>query len=181
MDYKARARNIELIVLDVDGVLTGGQLIIGPAGEAMKFFHAHDGMGISLAQQAGLYTAIVTARESQIVAWRGTELKIRDICQGEGDKARAVRNLMVKYDLKPEQVAYVGDDLNDLPAFNQVGLACAVGNAAPEVKDRAHYVAGKDGGQGAVREIMEMILKSQGKWEDLVQSYLAAASLNVVQ
>lgn len=181
MDYKARARGIELVVFDVDGVLTGGQLLIGPSGEVMKFFHVHDGMGISLAHQAGLYTAIVTARESQIVAWRGTELKIRDIYQGVGDKAKAVRHLMVKYDLKPEQVAYVGDDLNDLPAFRQVGLACAVGNAAPEVKAQAHYAAGKDGGQGAVREIMEMILKSQNKWDGLVQTYLGADSFHVTQ
>lgn len=181
MDHIARAKPIKLLVLDVDGVLTNGQLVIGPEGEAHKCFHAHDGMGISLARKAGIRTAIITGRSSRIVAQRAAELKITDIYQGTDDKGAALRDIMSRAQLRPEQVAYVGDDINDLPALLQAGLACAVANAVPEVQQRAHYISTKTGGCGAVREIIELILKAQGKWEALIDSYLQEGTMTLRQ
>lgn len=181
MDIVTRAKRIALVVFDVDGVLTDGSIIIGQEGELSKTFHAQDGMGISLAHRAGLRTAIITGRESQIVARRAAELAMGDVHQGAGSKTAALKALLAKYQLEPEQVAYVGDDLNDLPVLLQVGLACAVANAVPEVKERVHYISQKAGGQGAVREIMELILQAQDKWTALVDGYLNNENLSTAQ
>ncbi|VBB09279.1 3-deoxy-d-manno-octulosonate 8-phosphate phosphatase [Lucifera butyrica] len=171
MDSKARAKNVELLIFDVDGVLTGGQLFFGPDGEMLKAFHVHDGLGIAAAHKAGLKTAIITARESEMVRKRVAELKISDLCQGAANKLAAFDGLKEKYNLTANQIAYVGDDLNDLPLLTRVGLACAVGNAVPEVRAAAHYVASREGGRGGVREIIEFILKAQEKWETVVAAY----------
>jgi 3-deoxy-D-manno-octulosonate 8-phosphate phosphatase (KDO 8-P phosphatase) len=168
------AKRIKLVIFDVDGVLTNGQIVIGQSGEAVKQFHAQDGQGITLAHQAGLKTAIITGRESRIVYFRSMELKITDIYQGISNKIEAFNSLMQKYQLAPHEVCYVGDDLNDLPVMIQVGLACAVANAVPEVKAHAGFIATHCGGQGAVREVIEFILKAQQKWDSLVNSYLTA-------
>lgn len=175
MNTETRARRVRLLVFDVDGVLTSGQLLFGPAGEALKVFHAQDGLGINAAHRAGLKTAVITGRDSEMVRRRGSELAISDICQGAHDKYEHLAALMAKYGLSPAEVAYVADDLNDLPLLDKVGLACAVANATAEVKAAAHYVAGRSGGDGAVREIIEFILKAQGKWAEVVDSYRAAA------
>lgn len=171
MDILTRAVKIKLLVFDVDGVLTNGQIIFGTDGELMKIFHAQDGLGISAAHRAGLKTAIITGRQSEMVHKRGTELKITDIYQGTIDKVAALHEIVTKYHLSLEEVAYLGDDLNDLPVMSQVGLACAVNNAVTEVKAAAHYTAVHEGGRGAAREVIEMILKIQGKWEQVVDSY----------
>lgn len=172
MDSVLYAQKVKLIIFDVDGVLTAGQIIFGQDGEALKAFHCQDGMGISLAHKAGIKTAIITGRESQIVHRRATELKIGDIHQGAADKVIAFGELLQKHNLTPEQVAYVGDDINDLPVMVQVGLPCAVGNAVPEVKSAARYVATRQGGNGAVREIIEFILKSQNTWDGIIAEYM---------
>lgn len=177
MNVKDRAAGIKLIVFDVDGVLTSGQIFIGNDGEIMKQFHAQDGMGITAAHRAGLRTAIITGRESEIVRIRGEELNIAEVYQGAMDKAVSLQKLVEKYAVTLEKVAYVGDDLNDLPAFTQVGLACAVANAAPEVKERAHYVAAHEGGCGGVREIIEFIVKAQGRWADVIESFIHPGNL----
>ncbi len=171
MDTEVRARRVKLLVFDVDGVLTSGQLFFGPDGEAMKIFHAQDGLGINAAHRAGLKTALITGRESEMVRRRGTELSITDVCQGAQDKIAHLEKLLTKHDLTTDEVAYTGDDLNDLAVMEQAGLACAVANAAPEVKSAAHYVTVRAGGAGAVREIVELILKAQGKWPAVVESY----------
>lgn len=171
MSIETRSRRVKLLVFDVDGVLTGGQLIFGPGGEALKQFHAQDGLGINAAHRAGLKTAVITGRESEMVRLRGAELSITEVCQGARDKVRRLDELMKKHRLEAGEVAYVGDDLNDLAVMGVVGLACAVANAVPEVKAAAHYVAGRRGGDGAVREIIETILKIQGKWPAVVDSY----------
>ncbi|CUH94526.1 hypothetical protein P22_0592 [Propionispora sp. 2/2-37] len=176
MDYRSRAAHIKLLIFDVDGVLTDGTLPVGPEGEVMKVFYCHDGLGISLAHKAGLRTAIITARQSPMVSWRGEELKIQDVYQGAADKAEALTALADKHKLDLQEIAYVGDDINDLPVLTRVGLGCAPANAVAEVKKRAHYVATHSGGQGAVREIIEMILKAQGKWEALVATYVATGN-----
>lgn len=172
MEYEARAKHIALLILDVDGVLTNGQLVFGPEGEGLKVFHTQDGLGITAAHKAGLKTAIITGRETEMVRRRGLELKIGDVYQGAMDKVQAFHELLSKHALSPKQVAYVGDDLNDLAVMSQVGLACTVANAVADVKERAHFITSREGGRGAVREVIELILKSQGKWEAIVEAYL---------
>lgn len=172
MEASERARRIKLLAMDVDGVLTDGRIFLGNQGEEMKAFHVQDGLGITLAHQAGLITAIITGRESDIVRRRGAELKIADIHQGIAHKAECLRILLKKYGLVEEEVAFIGDDLNDIPLFCMVGLAAAVANAAPEAKQFAHLTTFAQGGQGAVRELVEYILKAQEKWDGIVEKYI---------
>jgi 3-deoxy-D-manno-octulosonate 8-phosphate phosphatase (KDO 8-P phosphatase) len=171
MENEMRARRIKLVAFDVDGVLTSGQIFIGAESEVMKRFHAQDGLGITAAHGAGLKTAIITGRESRIVQVRSRELHIGDVFQGTADKLTAFTQLLKKYALQPEEAAFVGDDLNDLPVLLAAGMAFAPANAVPEVKECAHFVAQKTGGNGAVREILEYILKTQGKWEQVVNRF----------
>jgi 3-deoxy-D-manno-octulosonate 8-phosphate phosphatase (KDO 8-P phosphatase) len=181
MDRADRARQVRLLVLDVDGVLTNNQLIFGNDGEILKIFHSQDGLGIAAAHKAGLKTAIITGRNSEMVRRRGEELKIGDLNQGSMDKVSALNELLGKHELTLDNIAYVGDDLNDLPVLSRAGLACAVANAVPEVKARAHYVASREGGCGAVREIIEYILKAQGKWDWVVEQYMAQGPVETQQ
>ena len=178
MEIKNSAQKIKLIVLDVDGVLTSGQIIFGRDGELMKKFHAHDGLGITLAHKAGLNIAIITGRQSQMVDLRSAELNITDVYQGAMSKTEALAELMVKYNLAVDQVAYVGDDLNDLPVMLRVGLPCATANASPEVKQHVQLVTVQAGGNGAVREVIEYILKAQGKWEGIINTYLQGGHID---
>ncbi|HWR05917.1 KdsC family phosphatase [Sporomusa sp.] len=181
MDSDSCAKKIKLIIFDVDGVLTGGHIIFGTEGEAVKEFYAQDGLGISLAHKAGLKTAIITGRESEMVRRRGAELKIGDVYQGAMDKVTALQELVTKHALTLEQIAYVGDDINDLPVMIQIGLPCAVANAVLEVKAIAKYVAGRQGGNGAVREVIEHILKAQGLWEGLIADYMKPERFTINQ
>lgn len=181
MELSARIKPIKLLVFDVDGVLTNGQIIFGADGELMKVFHAQDGLGISAAHKVGLKTAIITGRQSEMVKKRGTELKITEIYQGAMDKVAALSELMEKYSLTTEEVAYLGDDLNDLPVLGMAGFACAVDNAVAEVKAAAHYVTVHQGGRGAAREVIELILKTQGKWEQVVDLYRHPGSVETRQ
>ena len=181
MDSVRYAQKIKLIIFDVDGVLTEGHIIFGQDGEALKAFHCQDGMGISLAHKAGLKTAIITGRESQIVHRRATELKIGDIHQGANDKVTALHSLMEKHSLTLEQIAYVGDDINDLPVMVQVGLPCAVANAVAEVKAVAKYISAQQGGNGAVRDIIEYILKSQDAWDKIIAEYMQKERFTITQ
>ncbi|MCX7780727.1 MAG: HAD hydrolase family protein [Negativicutes bacterium] len=171
MDINARAQKIKLLVFDVDGVLTNNQIIFGPDGEAMKIFNSQDGLGMAAAGKMGLKTAIITGRESEMVRRRCRELGVTDIRQGSMDKAAHLAELAAKHGLAYEEIGYAGDDLNDLAVLKQVGLACAVANAVPEVKAAAHYITAREGGRGAVREIVELVLKAQGKWDALVAMY----------
>ncbi len=181
MDSVPYATQVRLIIFDVDGVLTAGHIIFGQDGEALKAFHCQDGMGISLAHKAGLKTAIITGRDSEIVRRRGTELKIGDIHQGAADKVVALRELMKKHSLSPEQIAYVGDDINDLPVMVQIGFPCAVANAVPEVIAVARYISACQGGNGAVRDIIEHILKAQGLWDGIIAEYMQKDRFNLEQ
>lgn len=181
MDNEARAKKVELLIFDVDGVLTNGQLIFGSEGEVMKVFHSQDGLGITAAHRAGLKTAIITGRETEMVRRRGSELRITDVYQGSMDKVQAFEELLARYKLNPEQVAYVGDDLNDLAVMTRVGLACAVANAVSDVRARAHFITAREGGKGGVREVIELILKAQGKWEAVVEAYLQPGKMETRQ
>ena len=168
----AKAENIRLLALDVDGVLTDGGLYIGAGGESCKRLNVQDGLAISCAIRNNLIVAIITGRQSEIVCRRAAELGITEIYQGVKDKKEMLKNIAVKHSLQLAEVAYMGDDLNDLSALSIAGLACAPANAAAEVKARAHFVAAKSGGEGAVREVVETIMKARGEWAQVVAAYI---------
>ena len=166
-----RAKKIKLIIFDVDGVLTDGGIYIGTSGELFKAFNCQDGLGIKLAQKFGLQTAIITGRESVCTFNRAKDLGIAAVKQGQMNKRNAYKELKAEFNLRDEEIAYVADDLIDLPVFVQVGFRAAVANANIEVKERAHFVTENDGGKGAVREVAEFILKAQGKWAEIIKHY----------
>ncbi|WP_110954104.1 KdsC family phosphatase [Anaerosinus massiliensis] len=181
MHFMDRAGRVKVIIFDVDGVLTSGKLNFSKNGELFKNFDVYDGMGISLLHNAGIKTAIITGRKSDIVMIRSQELKITDVYQGNNDKIYALKDLQKKYHLQLDEIAYVGDDLLDLPVLVQVGFACSVNNAVQEVKNMVHYVSRANGGNGAVREISELILKAQNKWDDIIASYINRDSIEEIQ
>ncbi len=157
-DVTQRAREIRLLILDVDGVLTDGGLYFGPDGEACKRFHVHDGAGIKAVQQAGVQVAWVSARDSAAVRSRAAELEVAHVVEGERDKGAALERLARHLGLAPAAIAAVGDDLADLPMLRAAGLAVAVANARPEVRAAAHLVTQAHGGHGAVREVCDLLL-----------------------
>ena len=204
---QARARKIKLLLFDVDGVLTDGKLFIfpAPAGTQQsvlqqsaqhgggqggfgfhsqslieaKGFHAHDGTSISLARLAGIKTGLITKRISETVALRARDLKLEFVRQGIQDKRTAFEEIVKEAGLKPEEAAFVGDDVIDLPAMRAGGLAIAVKNARAEVKKESHYVTPHAGGEGALRDAVEFILKAQGKWKKIVEAYIGERSPTV--
>lgn len=165
----ARARKIRLLLLDVDGVMTDGTvcLLQFPDGtvQEMKLFNSQDGAGLNLAKDAGLRTGVITGRDSAAVNRRAKETRMEFVYQGRAEKLPAYEEILRVAGVEDSEVAYMGDDLPDLPVLRRVGLACAVANAVPEVKRAAHYVTKRSGGDAAVREVIECILKAQGKWE----------------
>ncbi len=163
-DLLERVKKIKLLACDVDGVLTDGLLYVGGKGEEMKAFHAHDGLGMKLAQKQGLLVTIITGKSSQSVISRAEELGLDDVHLGIRDKLGRMKEILQKENLSFEQVGYIGDDLNDLYLMEKVGLAVTVPNGAPELKAVAHYITGRSGGRGAVREVVELLLKGQGRW-----------------
>jgi 3-deoxy-D-manno-octulosonate 8-phosphate phosphatase (KDO 8-P phosphatase) len=164
--------------MDVDGVLTDGAITWAqPAGEGVplevKRFDAQDGLGIGVAMGAGLQIAWITGRRSAVVEWRARELGVRELHQGARHKRRVLEALLVRQGLMAREAAYVGDDLNDLPAFDAVGVRVAVHGAAPELAAAADWVTERPGGGGAVREVIETILRAQDRWETAVNAFLA--------
>ncbi len=158
-----RAEKIELILMDVDGVLTDGQIVYNTKGEEIKFFNAYDGLGIRLAQKAGLKTGIISARESEAIRIRAKELDIDILFLGKYDKFSAYKKLKEESDFHDEQICFIGDDLPDIPVLNCVGLPIAVKNATTLVKEQIPFHTTKEGGRGAIRELVEFILQAQGK------------------
>lgn len=175
-DPTARARRIRLLVLDVDGVLSNGLLIYGDNGEEMKTFHTEDGLGIKLLQRSGIEVAIITGRQSAIVSRRASELGIQRLIQGREDKLHALRELVVELGVELSEVAYIGDDLPDLAAIDQVGLGMTVASANPFVIEHARWCSERSAGRGAVREAAEFILQAQGKLELIRERYLTGDS-----
>ena len=173
-DVLKRIGKIRLLALDVDGTLTDGGLLIGPDGEVAKTFHVHDGLGMAAALKAGLGIALITGRHSACVAFRANELGISDVYQGVKNKVAVLEQLAQKHALARDEIAYAGDDLNDLAAMEWSGLACSVANAAAEVRQAAHWVTDLPGGRGAVRELIVGILTAQGRWENIVAEYKTA-------
>lgn len=159
-----RARRVRLVIFDVDGVLTDGLLHYGSDGEAFKTFHVRDGHGIVLLRLAGIPQAILSARESEAVRTRMRELGVRYVLQGERDKAAGLERLLAQAEVSAEACAYIGDDVNDIPVLEKVGLAACPADAAPEAKRHAHLVTSATGGRGAARELCELVLEAHGKW-----------------
>lgn len=172
MDCQSRCQPIELILSDVDGVLTDGRIVVDNAGVETKQFHIRDGMGIRLWQKAGYRFGLVTARSSHIVHLRAAELGVEIVRQGVEDKRQAIREIATQLGLRLEQVAYLGDDLPDLPAVAVVGFGVAVADACAELRRAARYVTQLPGGAGALRETIELVLQSQRRWDEVIQSYL---------
>ena len=170
MGLISRAGNIKLLLLDVDGVLTDGKIIIGNYGDEIKNFDVNDGLGIILLRRTGVKCAIITARMSKIVKIRAKHLKI-DALYENHYKIKCFADIQKRFKVSPDEICFVGDDLIDIPILKRVGLACSVPNAAKEVKEVAHFVTEKKGGKGAVREICEMIMKAQGKWAEATKRY----------
>ena len=171
MTLDERCRAIRLILSDVDGVLTDGGIVFDNQGIEAKRFHVRDGMGIRLWQKAGYRFGLITHRSSHIVKTRVAELGIEILRQGIDDKLMAMRGILQELRLSPSQVCYLGDDLPDMPVVRAVGLGVAMADACPELCQEAHYVTTAPGGSGAVRETIELILKAQARWEDLIQTY----------
>jgi 3-deoxy-D-manno-octulosonate 8-phosphate phosphatase (KDO 8-P phosphatase) len=171
-DVAARARRIRLLVMDVDGVLTDGRMVLSDKGDELKMFHTHDGIGLALAHRAGLKTAMVTGETSPIAKARGEKLGVDRVLLGVRRKAEALQALADELGLATEAVAFVGDDLLDLPALQRAGLAVAVADAVPDVKAVAHVITRAPGGHGAVREVVACILTAQGVWRSTVDGYV---------
>jgi 3-deoxy-D-manno-octulosonate 8-phosphate phosphatase (KDO 8-P phosphatase) len=159
-----RARGIRLLILDVDGVLTDGRLLYGPEGEDTKTFYVRDGFGIIAARAAGLAVAVVSGRASAAVTRRMADLGVHEVHQGIEDKAALLRDLCARHAVTPAGVAFMGDDIPDLPLLRRVGLALAPADAVPEVRRVVHWRSRQPGGAGAVREAIEWLLRCRGKW-----------------
>ena len=171
-DIRKRATRIKLLILDVDGVLTDGGLIWQANGQESKIFHVHDGHGIRLMQRAGIEVALLTGRSSQVVTHRAKDLGIKLVAQGSRNKLTDYEKMLKRRQLDDLEVAYVGDDLVDVPVFKRVGLAAAVAGSAAYVNSHCHVITQNQGGQGAVREICDFILQAQDKWEEVTAPYL---------
>lgn len=165
-----RCRAIEMLILDVDGVLTDGSIIYADNDVEVKAFHVRDGSGLKLWERAGKQSAIISGRASRLVEIRAQEAGIGQVFQGVADKLPVYRGILKAGNLRPEQVCFVGDDILDLPVLVNCGLAVAVGDACQDIRSDAHYVTQAPGGRGAVRETIELILGCQGRWQDVVQA-----------
>jgi 3-deoxy-D-manno-octulosonate 8-phosphate phosphatase (KDO 8-P phosphatase) len=171
-DIDARAKRIKLLLMDCDGVLTDGRLWLMADGDEQKAFHARDGQGISLCHHAGLKTGIISGRTSSAVERRAQDLKMSYVRQEAKDKIKALDEILTAAGVSANECAYIGDDVADIPVMQRVGLAVAVADAVPETKQAAHYVTELKGGHAAVREVCDLILKAQGKWDEVMRRFL---------
>jgi 3-deoxy-D-manno-octulosonate 8-phosphate phosphatase (KDO 8-P phosphatase) len=170
-----RARHVELILMDVDGVLTDGRILLIPDGatgiQEVKMFDVQDGVGITFAHRVGLRTGVLTGRISQSVVARAKELRMEVIEQGSHNKLDTYEKIKHMVRLEDEAIAYIGDDYQDLPVLRRAGLAVAPANAQPEIKEACHIITEREGGRGAVREALDFIIRAQGKWEQIMTRY----------
>lgn len=167
MDQKELAKKIKLIIMDVDGTLSDGRFFVLPDGEMIKSFDVKDGTGIFFANLAGIKTAIITGKASKAVRQRAVELNIDDYYEGIFNKTVPFEELLEKYELNKDEVAYVGDDIGDAEVMGMVGFSAAVGDAHPLIKRISHYISKRYGGRGAVREVIDFILDAQEKWPEI--------------
>ena len=171
---RQRLQRLRCLLLDVDGVLTDGKLHFTSDGREFKSFDVRDGHGIKLAQRAGLLVGFISGRPSAATTRRATDLEVNILKQGPVNKAELLAEVQREHHLRPEEIAFVGDDLVDLPALRRAGLAVAVANAVPEVKAVAHRITRRRGGDGAVREVIEWLLKARGQWRKVTARHLVA-------
>lgn len=171
-EVRERAGRIRVVLLDVDGVLTDGCIHMGSRGDDARGFHSRDGLGIRLGQQAGLIFGIVSGRSSEVVTGRASELDITEIHQGVRDKIACLDGILARLEVDDDAVCYIGDDLVDVPVMRRVGLAAAPSDAGPEAREAADYVAASAGGRGAVREVVDVLLRASGKWKEVTERYL---------
>jgi len=169
-EMKDKLKKIKLLILDVDGILTNGEIIVDDKGTEMKIFDVQDGFGVVLLLRAGLECSIITARFSKAVEYRAKDLGIKKIYQNARPKTKPYEMLLKDLNLKESEVCFMGDDLADLAVLKRVGLAITVPNAVKEIKECADYITDNEGGNGAVREVAEMILKAQSKWKSIVDA-----------
>ena len=163
---------IKMLMIDVDGVLTDGSISIGDSAEESKTFNVKDGMGIVLARKAGIRVVFLSGRYSKALVNRAKELGVEDVHHNASDKVSVLEEFMKQHSLKKEEVAYIGDDINDMPVLKRVGFPCVVNDAVEEVKAIAGYTSKLNGGRGAVREIIDMILKADNTYDQAVEAYL---------
>lgn len=170
---QSKLEPIKLLLLDVDGVLTDGGITLSDGGEQSKTFHVRDGHGLKLLQRIGVQVGIITGRSSQVVELRAAELGISLVYQGVKNKLEPYQEILAAQGLSDRQIAYVGDDIVDLPILRRVGFAATVADADAEVLERVDFISRYGGGRGAVREICELIIRAQGRWAELMARYLA--------
>jgi 3-deoxy-D-manno-octulosonate 8-phosphate phosphatase (KDO 8-P phosphatase) len=168
-ELKEKIKRIKLLVLDVDGVLTDGRIIYDFEGRELRFFDAQDGTGVRILFSAGIKTILATILPSRAIERRAKDMKVERVFQGIFPKIKILEEILREHDVKTEEICFVGDDLVDLGLMKSVGVPVAVANACEEIKKEASYVTQRTGGRGAVREIVELILRTQGKWDELVE------------
>ena len=166
-----RASRVSILLMDVDGVLTDGRIVYADYGDELKLFDVQDGAGLIFWNRVGLKSAIISARESRMIKRRAKEMRVDFLAQGQLLKLPAYQNMLKRFRVSDEHVCAISDDLMELPILRRVGLAVAVPNAVEEVKQAAHYITRRLGGKGAVREVIELILKAKGLWEQVLQRY----------
>jgi 3-deoxy-D-manno-octulosonate 8-phosphate phosphatase (KDO 8-P phosphatase) len=170
-DIREKAKKVKLLLLDVDGVLTDGRIIYDSRGRDMKFFDVHDGMGVYLLFKAGIKTILITAKGSRAIKPRAKDMRVEAVFENISPKTAVLEKILKKYKLDVSQICFAGDDLVDLCLMKRVGFPIAVFNACPEIKQAASYITLREGGRGAVREIAELILKSQDRWKKALGDY----------
>lgn len=168
---RSKAKKIKLLLLDVDGVLTDGRIIYDSGGCDMKLFDVHDGLGVYVLKKAGIPTILITAKGSEAIKPRARDMQVEAVFENVFPKTAVLDKILKEYRVNSNEVCFVGDDLVDLCLMKKVGMPIAVSNACQEIKQSAFYVTLKEGGRGAVREVAELILKSQGKWKNIVEFY----------
>jgi len=171
LKLEERIRRIKLLMLDIDGILTDGRIIYDNRGNELKFFDVQDGFGIVLLRRVGIETFIMTANKSKVVSRRAKDFNIKHVYQNCFDKLRVFEDIIKRFNLSPDEICFMGDDLIDVPVLKRVGFAVSVPNAVQESKDAAHYITARPGGRGAVREICDLIVKTQNKWDDIMSRY----------
>ncbi|MCU0766587.1 MAG: 3-deoxy-manno-octulosonate-8-phosphatase KdsC [Gammaproteobacteria bacterium] len=172
-DIMQKAARVRLVIFDVDGVLTDGSLYLGDDGQEYKAFHSRDGHGMAMLQESGVVVGIITGRTSQVVRLRMESLGVRHVHQGQRDKRSAYEQMKAELGLTDDEVAFVGDDVVDLPVMSRVGLAIAVQDAHPAVKQHAHWQTPSRGGRGAARDVCELLMEAQGTLGPALARYLA--------
>lgn len=170
-DHQSLLKNITCIITDCDGILTDGKIYVTEEGEQIKAFHAHDGSGIKILQNNGFLVALISGRDSPPLTERAKELDIEEFFPGTDNKIEPYRTIQKKHGLSSERICYIGDDLTDLNPFEEAGFSATVPDAAREIRDRADYVTDTRGGNGAFREVAELVLKAQDKWNQVVDEY----------